>query len=215
MRYISRVKRYCKCGCGQSFKCRPKSKRRFINFHQNIGRKYSKKLKKILSLQKMGNKNPRYGKHPWNYKTKGICKAWNRGKKWSLKTLKKLSESHKGYVMPEAQKRKIGQPLEKHWNWQGGKSYKPYSLLFDSELKEKIRQRDDYQCQNKECNMTEEEHLIVYGYVLSIHHIDYDKKNCKEDNLISLCLQCNSRANFNKNLWIKQYRSITSDVVAR
>ena len=65
----------------------------------------------------------------------------------------------------------------------------------------KIRQRDDYKCQN--CGMTEKEHIIVLGEVLTIHYIDYNKKNCKEDNLISLCRQCNSRANFNRKEWIK------------
>lgn len=94
---------------------------------------------------------------------------------------------------------------EKHPNWQGGISKLPYSFQFDKELKEKIRKRDNYQCQNKECNMTEEEHLIVYGHSLLIHHIDYNKQNCKENNLITLCRQCNSRVNFNKNYWINYF----------
>jgi 5-methylcytosine-specific restriction endonuclease McrA len=49
--------------------------------------------------------------------------------------------------------------------------------------------------------MTEEEHLIVYGKVLDVHHIDYDRKNSSEDNLITLCRQCNIRANFNRGYW--------------
>jgi 5-methylcytosine-specific restriction endonuclease McrA len=66
-----------------------------------------------------------------------------------------------------------------------------------------IRERDDYDCQN--CNMTEEEHLIVFGSSLEVHHIDYDKYNNKEYNLITLCKQCNVRANYNRNYWKEIY----------
>lgn len=51
----------------------------------NKGRITSPETKKKLSEQKIGNKNPRYGKP-------GI----NKGKKFSIEWKKKLSESHKG-----------------------------------------------------------------------------------------------------------------------
>jgi hypothetical protein len=86
-----------------------------------------------------------------------------------------------------------------------GKSREPYSLEWTEELKEQIRKRDNYICQN--CGMTEEEHLIVYGKVLDVHHIDYKKKNCKENNLITLCKQCNLRANRNRNYWQEFYQN--------
>ncbi len=72
-------------------------------------------------------------------------------------------------------------------------------------LKDQIRKRDNYTCQN--CDMTEEEHIIVLGEVLSVHHIDYNKKNCNKNNLISLCRQCNARVNFNRKYW-KEYFEI-------
>ena len=72
----------------------------------------------------------------------------------------------------------------------------PYPFEWDEELKEQIRKRDNYTCQN--CGMTEEEHLIAIGRALIVHHINYDKKNCKKYNLISLCNQCNVRANYNQ-----------------
>ena len=31
---------------------------------------------------------------------------------------------------------------------------------------------------------------------LDIHHINYDKQDCREDNLIALCRACNTRANY-------------------
>lgn len=91
----------------------------------------------------------------------------------------------------------------KNPNWIDGRSFKDYPLEFNKNLKAKIRARDDYQCQN--CEMTEEEHLIVYGRVLDVHHIDYNKNNCNKINLISLCQGCNLRANWNRDYWQEYY----------
>lgn len=84
-------------------------------------------------------------------------------------------------------------------NYRDGLSLSSYSSEFNKNLKEQIRKRDNYQCQK--CDITEEEHLIVYGQVLSVHHIDYNKQNCKEENLITLCLECNLRVNCNRDYW--------------
>lgn len=81
-----------------------------------------------------------------------------------------------------------------------------YPIEFNEELKKRIRKRDNYQCQGKGCTMTEEEHLIMYGRVLEVHHINYDKMNCKKENLITTCKQCNIRANFNRTYWKKYYK---------
>jgi len=78
-----------------------------------------------------------------------------------------------------------------------------YPSTFTDELKNLIRKRDNYICQN--CGMTEEEHLIVIGKVLTVHHIDYNKQNCDKPNLITLCNQCNLRANANRDYWTKIY----------
>lgn len=80
-----------------------------------------------------------------------------------------------------------------------GKGYEPYTPEFTRRLKEKIRKRDNYQCQN--CGMTQEEHFIVYGRDIEIHHIDHNRKNCNDDNLITVCKQCNIRANYNRDYW--------------
>jgi len=39
------------------------------------------------------------------------------------------------------------------------------------------------------------------GQPLTIHHIDYDKRNCDDGNLITLCHSCNPRANSNRDQW--------------
>jgi len=92
---------------------------------------------------------------------------------------------------------------ELHWNWLDGNKY-GYTIEFSEELKSKIRKRDNYTCQV--CGMTEEEHITVYGYVLLIHHIDYNKKNCEEGNLISVCSSCHMRTNYNRKYWIVELR---------
>lgn len=93
---------------------------------------------------------------------------------------------------------------EKHYNWRGGISKLPYSFNFTERLKEKIRKRDNYICQS--CNKTQKQELKDLERKLAIHHIDYNKKNCNRDNLISLCYSCNTKANFNRTYWQKIYQ---------
>jgi len=83
-----------------------------------------------------------------------------------------------------------------------GLGRKPYPLEFNEPLKEKIRKRDNYQCQI--CNK-QEKYLRGYRKKLDIHHIDYDKENCKEENLITLCNPCNSKVNSNRNYWFAYF----------
>ena len=70
--------------------------------------------------------------------------------------------------------------------------------------RELIKIRDNYNCQN--CGMTEEEHIIVLGTSLEVHHIDYNKLNNDDSNLITTCKQCNVRANSNREQWTDFYQ---------
>jgi hypothetical protein len=81
-----------------------------------------------------------------------------------------------------------------------------YCQDWTEQLKYNIRKRDNFECQN--CDMTEEEHLSVFGIVLIVHHIDYHKKNCKENNLITLCKGCNIRANYNRKFWSIKFQKV-------
>lgn len=85
-----------------------------------------------------------------------------------------------------------------------GKSKEFYPSEFNNQLRLKIRKRDNYTCQK--CGITEEEHLMVYGQILGVHHIDYNKQNLKDDNLISLCRECNLRVNKNREYWKKHFQ---------
>jgi hypothetical protein len=79
--------------------------------------------------------------------------------------------------------------------WEGGISFLPYPPDFNERLKEKIRERDGRVCQL--CGISEEEK----GKKQSVHHIDYDKNNCDEENLIALCHDCHIKTNLNREDW--------------
>lgn len=71
-------------------------------------------------------------------------------------------------------------------------------------LKEEIKERDNYKCQNPDCWRRSK--------ILTVHHIDYDKKNCKWDNLITLCNSCNVRANYKRDYWRKLFDVMRSGI---
>jgi 5-methylcytosine-specific restriction endonuclease McrA len=87
-------------------------------------------------------------------------------------------------------------------NWKGGYSKGDYPEEFNDEFRELIRIRDSYLCQN--CNKLQEENLIETNRILSVHHIDYNKKNCDPNNLISLCLSCHAKTSSNRRYY-EQY----------
>ncbi len=98
-----------------------------------------------------------------------------------------------------------------HPNWIENLN-REYPLKFTNYLKLKIRKRDNYTCQGENCNITEEEYIIVYKRILCVHHIDYNKQNCNKDNLITLCQKCNIKANFNRNYWGEYFKLISENI---
>ena len=88
-----------------------------------------------------------------------------------------------------------------HHNWQGGKSFEVYcSEWKDKEYKKEIRERDGQICINPYCSKTDKR--------LSIHHIDYNKKNCRPSNLVTVCGSCNSKANYDREWHMAWYRAL-------
>lgn len=87
--------------------------------------------------------------------------------------------------------------------WKGGISSEPYCQIWsDKGYKSNIRERDNNICQNPYCYHTTDR--------LSIHHIDYDKKNCHPSNLITVCIGCNGRANTDRDWHKSWYQTIIS-----
>lgn len=85
--------------------------------------------------------------------------------------------------------------------WRGGVACEPYCSEWSfEEFKNLIKERDGYKCLNPGCWKTSER--------LSVHHIDYNKKNCEQYNLITLCTSCNARANKDRDWHEAWYSSI-------
>lgn len=84
--------------------------------------------------------------------------------------------------------------------WQGGKSFEPYSPEFNNQLKEKIRKKYNYRCQ--QCFR----HQGELSRKLCIHHIDFDKQNNQENNLIPLCQGCHNQTMFNREDWTNYFQ---------
>jgi len=145
--------------------------------------------------QKQNISNSMKGKIPWN-KGKQNC--------FDKDSLEKIRQSATGRKHTEEFKERLRQERigEKNPAWQGGISKNPYPVFFNDKLKEKIRNRDNRKCQ--ECWKTEKEN----GMLLDVHHIDYDKENCKEENLISLCRKCNVLANSAREKIKEKYQTL-------
>lgn len=89
---------------------------------------------------------------------------------------------------------------DKNPNWKGGISINPYCEGWNFLSKE---MRDFYKvCQNPNCEGK--------SNILTTHHIDYDKENCKPENLIVLCHICNGIANGNRVFHETFYKELKS-----
>lgn len=87
-------------------------------------------------------------------------------------------------------------------NWQNGISFEIYPSEFNDELKNEIRKRDNFTCQ--QCKFKEEQ----LDRKLDVHHMDYNKMNNNPNNLISLCRVCHMQTNFNREDWNTYFKSI-------
>ena len=115
-------------------------------------------------------------------------------KRWYDQNRDEKREYSKAYRKTEKGKAAIYRTIKKQ------EAKKGYGSGWDEKLKSKIRKRDGYKC--RECGFSQNE----LGYKLSVHHIDYDKNNNIEENLISLCKTCHSQTNFSREDWTKYYK---------
>jgi 5-methylcytosine-specific restriction endonuclease McrA len=119
----------------------------------------------------------------------------------SEETKRKMSSAHKGIIFSKSHKENISKNRrgknvgENHPGWNGGYSIKNYPSVFNRQIKERIRVRDNFKCQI--CGIPELETLTR----LDVHHINYNKKDCAESNLISLCKVCHTKTNYDRLYW--------------
>ena len=104
----------------------------------------------------------------------------------------------------------IAQSGEKSHCWIDGKSFEPYTIDWTETLKRSIRERDNYVCQL--CGRTQIEELEEIEKKLSCHHIDYNKKNCDPENLITLCKSCHAKTNFNRKYWTRYFKTYKNGI---
>jgi len=158
--------------------------------------------------------------------------CYNNTEKWTLYPIKKFFEKDKynlitkvykdahqklEYICPEGHKHSMS------WNkwqqgrrcptcavinnsgcnsatWKGGISKEPYCQDWSKDLKEFVKERDGYKCMNPDCWGKDR--------ILSVHHIDYNKKSCGAENLITVCRSCNGRANKDRTWHEAWYKAI-------
>lgn len=155
-----------------------------------------------------------YKRKPFTREHKRNISRARKGIRHSLERIRKMSNAKKGKHRSPETKKKISETMKgaKSYLWRGGISFEPYGVKFNKELKEQIRKRDNYRCQ--ECFRHQDELFknTKAGwrpYELFIHHINYNKKNNKPENLISLCLNCHAQTNFKREDWTKYFQSKT------
>ena len=178
-----RFRRICKCGCKEFVK----PGNRYINGHNWLGKKRDTVNRENNSLATRGENNPMYGRRGKDHP--------RYGKTHTEEAINSMAEKL-SYINSGS-----GNP-----NWRGGLSFGTYCCSWsDREYKESIKERDGYKCQNPDCWRT--------SNTICIHHIDYDKMNCRPDNLIAVCSSCNSRANFDRQFWQEHYEEIVSIIL--
>lgn len=177
------------------------------------GNKHSEETKRKIGL---ASKGKNLGKHPTE-ETREKMRLSHIGNqsalgchwKHSEETKKRMSEVHTGFKHTDEAKKKIGNLKrgDKCPFWQGGISNDPYPQGWTEVLKESIRQRDDFICQ--ECGIHQDE-LAGRFKKLDVHHIDYNKNNLNPDNLIALCRSCHIKTNSNREYWIEHFKDDTN-----
>ena len=110
-------------------------------------------------------------------KTKKETSEYKR--KWRLKNRDKINKKRREWAKENNQEVKKQRDI----------------LRFGTDYQE-VLERDNFECQS--CGMSQEQHILLFGRRLYIHHIDYNgrgEKNPNNDveNLITLCVRCHTK----------------------
>ena len=145
----------------------------------------------------------------------------NKGKKCTEETKQKIREARAKQIFSEKSRNKKSETMKKNWadkefrenqlknayfkkgdghpDWLEGISFELYGIEFNKELKQFIKDRDFKMCQTPNC---------MNDKNLCVHHIDYNKKNNDPKNLTTLCRNCHSKTNYNRNYFTEFYTNI-------
>jgi 5-methylcytosine-specific restriction endonuclease McrA len=156
-----------------------------------FGKHHSPETKEKMSIAKKGKPRPDLSK-----RMQGQGNP-NYGKKFTAEMRKSISERTTGFNNPMYGKKRpeLSEKMKgaNNCNWQGGKSFEPYTINWTETLRRSIRERDKYMCQL--CRKLQGDKAF------DVHHIDYCKENCNPENLITLCKKCHRETNNNREYW--------------
>jgi len=114
-----------------------------------------------------------------------------------------LSEESKKAISEKNIGRLVG---EKNPNWKGGISFGSYCMKFSREFKERVREFFGRKCVI--CGRTEAENHRK----LHVHHVNYDKMSCCNDNIplfVPLCNICHPKTNYNgRDKWTQYFDNL-------
>lgn len=169
-------------------------------------------IQQKLSINKISEKTNFSSTAIYNALKRFNISIKNNNRPWEIKYGKEKAKKMKE-KQSEANKREknyfYGKCKELAPGWKGGLSFVPYTWDFNKKFKEKIRERDNYICQL--CGLFENDCIKLYQRRLTIHHIDYDKKNSFPQNCVSLCVRCHSITNFNRIHWKTFFQSLLKE----
>ena len=157
-------------------------------------------------LKKLNIKFRKFGRTPWNKGNEQKYYCIDCNKEVTRKTSKRCVSCRTKHF---SETYKHSDDIKSKLSLLHGGNGKPYSNAdysaeFNSSLKYKIRERDNFKCAL--CGLSEKECLNRYNRVLDVHHIDYNKKNHEERNLITLCRECHKKTNYNREYWHEVFK---------
>ena len=152
----------------------------------SLVKRMSEETKRKISEAKRGKPNPHIG-YSCSEESRRKMSAYHSAHPISFWAGKHLSEEHR---------RKQSEALsgEKSYLWRGGiSSIVQYPSAWTGTLRREIRERDSYTCQL--CGKLQD------NIAFDVHHIDYNKKHCERENLVTLCRHCHRKTNHNREHW--------------
>lgn len=115
------------------------------------------------------------------------------------------NESYTGFWKRETCSKECGVELcmQRRYENRGKGRQTRYPRGFNESLRNQIRERDQWACRLCNAQTTE---------LLSVHHIDYDKNNLSERNLISLCRSCHGKTNYQRDHWQSVFTELMAGI---
>jgi hypothetical protein len=184
----------------------------------HLGHRRNEEVRAKIRAAKLGDKNPMWGKH-LSPETRAKLSIAHAGQAVTLETRIKIKNAilgcHRSEITraklraaramtsPETRaKLRIAASGDKNANWRGG-IHVSYGPEFNHDLRETIRKRDNFLCQNPRCYLSENRRKH------SIHHIDFCKSHNDCVNLITLCGQHHSKTNNgDRDYWMRYYHNL-------